>query len=229
MHKGSYAQRMREKERERDNRSPRERERQREAERRTNHDRGPPIASSNSLDEKPQRVGDWSEHVSSSGKKYYYNCKLEVSQWEKPREWVDWEKERDRNEERERERERYRTRDRDRERGSSSSSKYDRPYGSSSRSSGGPLSSDRHSSNFSRPSATMTNSNNSSSSSSNSGSSSHNHNHSSTRSTMESRDSHHRTQQTQPSGTQMSAQSLNEHQTPSRRHSYGKVRTYLIS
>uniref|UniRef100_A0A224XMD8 Putative spliceosomal protein fbp11/splicing factor prp40 n=1 Tax=Panstrongylus lignarius TaxID=156445 RepID=A0A224XMD8_9HEMI len=35
------------------------------------------------------RVGDWSEHISSSGKKYYYNCKTEVSQWEKPREWVD--------------------------------------------------------------------------------------------------------------------------------------------
>ncbi|KAG8258178.1 hypothetical protein J6590_035329 [Homalodisca vitripennis] len=35
------------------------------------------------------RVGDWSEHLSSSGKKYYYNCKTEVSQWEKPREWVE--------------------------------------------------------------------------------------------------------------------------------------------
>lgn len=35
------------------------------------------------------RVGDWSEHISSSGKKYYYNCKTEVSQWEKPREWVE--------------------------------------------------------------------------------------------------------------------------------------------
>lgn len=34
------------------------------------------------------RIGDWSEHVSSSGKKYYYNCKTEVSQWEKPREWL---------------------------------------------------------------------------------------------------------------------------------------------
>lgn len=35
------------------------------------------------------RIGDWSEHVSSSGKKYYYNCKTEVSQWEKPREWIE--------------------------------------------------------------------------------------------------------------------------------------------
>ncbi|XP_052813464.1 WW domain-containing adapter protein with coiled-coil-like [Mya arenaria] len=33
--------------------------------------------------------GDWSEHLSSSGKKYYYNLKTEVSQWEKPRDWSD--------------------------------------------------------------------------------------------------------------------------------------------
>ncbi|XP_064646312.1 WW domain-containing adapter protein with coiled-coil-like [Lineus longissimus] len=33
--------------------------------------------------------GDWSEHTSSSGKKYYYNCKSEVSQWEKPKDWHD--------------------------------------------------------------------------------------------------------------------------------------------
>ncbi|XP_059160961.1 WW domain-containing adapter protein with coiled-coil-like isoform X2 [Physella acuta] len=32
--------------------------------------------------------GDWSEHISSSGKRYYYNCKTEVSQWEKPNEWI---------------------------------------------------------------------------------------------------------------------------------------------
>ncbi|XP_041375025.1 WW domain-containing adapter protein with coiled-coil homolog [Gigantopelta aegis] len=30
--------------------------------------------------------GDWSEHISSSGKRYYYNCRTEVSQWEKPKE-----------------------------------------------------------------------------------------------------------------------------------------------
>lgn len=54
---------------------------------RTNHDR------SHSEDkEKRIQVGDWSEHISSSGKKYYYNCKTEVSQWEKPKEWIDWEK-----------------------------------------------------------------------------------------------------------------------------------------
>ncbi|XP_055711723.1 WW domain-containing adapter protein with coiled-coil homolog isoform X2 [Phlebotomus papatasi] len=42
--------------------------------------------------ERITRVGDWSEHTSSSGKKYYYNCKTEVSQWEKPREWVERER-----------------------------------------------------------------------------------------------------------------------------------------
>ncbi|XP_067943363.1 WW domain-containing adapter protein with coiled-coil-like isoform X2 [Watersipora subatra] len=31
--------------------------------------------------------GDWSEHVSSSGKRYFYNCKTEVSQWVRPKEW----------------------------------------------------------------------------------------------------------------------------------------------
>ncbi|KAL4216879.1 hypothetical protein ACF0H5_023340 [Mactra antiquata] len=33
--------------------------------------------------------GDWSEHLSSMGKKYYYNIKSETSQWERPREWSD--------------------------------------------------------------------------------------------------------------------------------------------
>ncbi|XP_074655609.1 WW domain-containing adapter protein with coiled-coil-like [Tubulanus polymorphus] len=33
--------------------------------------------------------GDWSEHISSSGKRYYYNCISEVSQWERPKEWDD--------------------------------------------------------------------------------------------------------------------------------------------
>jgi len=27
-----------------------------------------------------------------SGKMYYYNCKTEISQWEKPKEWVDRER-----------------------------------------------------------------------------------------------------------------------------------------
>jgi hypothetical protein len=37
---------------------------------------------------KPLRVsGDWSEFKSSTGKTYFYNCKTEVSQWEKPKGW----------------------------------------------------------------------------------------------------------------------------------------------
>ncbi|KAM6976509.1 WW domain-containing adapter protein with coiled-coil isoform 2-T2 [Aplochiton taeniatus] len=36
-----------------------------------------------------QLLDDWSEHISSSGKKYYYNCRTEVSQWEKPKEWLE--------------------------------------------------------------------------------------------------------------------------------------------
>ncbi|KAJ9601216.1 hypothetical protein L9F63_000636, partial [Diploptera punctata] len=51
--------------------------------------------------ERIARVGDWSEHISSSGKKYYYNCKTEVSQWEKPREWMERERIREKGRERE--------------------------------------------------------------------------------------------------------------------------------
>lgn len=119
-------------------RSPKDK-RSRDSEHRTNSDRNDeksilhPIKVSqlSSRDRKPMhnncvdkrddrdrvvRIGDWSEHVSSSGKKYYYNCKTEVSQWEKPREWI------------ERERDRFRSRDRDRDRDS------ERNYSSSSRS-----------------------------------------------------------------------------------------------
>lgn len=69
----------------------------------------------NDRGERIARCGDWSEHVSSSGmlmclcyvivnlneteilaillgKMYYYNCKTEVSQWEKPKEWVERER-----------------------------------------------------------------------------------------------------------------------------------------
>uniref|UniRef100_A0A182Q015 WW domain-containing protein n=1 Tax=Anopheles farauti TaxID=69004 RepID=A0A182Q015_9DIPT len=74
---------------------------------------GNSMSQSNDRD-RVNRVGDWSEHVSSSGKKYYYNCKTEVSQWEKPREWIEKEsrvlvkdQQRDyRDKEREREKER---------------------------------------------------------------------------------------------------------------------------
>uniref|UniRef100_A0A182YPR8 WW domain-containing protein n=1 Tax=Anopheles stephensi TaxID=30069 RepID=A0A182YPR8_ANOST len=94
------------------------------------------------------RVGDWSEHVSSSGKKYYYNCKTEVSQWEKPREWIEKEsrvlgkdQQRDyREKEREREKERGGERERDDRYSStvvnrSSASAYGKHSGSSSSSS----------------------------------------------------------------------------------------------
>ncbi|CAH0548079.1 unnamed protein product [Brassicogethes aeneus] len=74
--------------------------------------------------ERVARVGDWTEHVSSSGKKYYYNCKTEVSQWEKPREWVERERERGSS---------FRSRDRDRDRDNRDRDS-DRCYGGSSRS-----------------------------------------------------------------------------------------------
>ncbi|XP_050300712.1 WW domain-containing adapter protein with coiled-coil homolog isoform X2 [Anthonomus grandis grandis] len=97
-------------------RSPKDK-RSRDSDHRTNSDRNDdksilhPLKGSQQRDRKPMhnncvdkrddrdrvaKVGDWSEHVSSSGKKYYYNCKTEVSQWEKPREWIDRERERDR-------------------------------------------------------------------------------------------------------------------------------------
>lgn len=57
--------------------------------------------------------GDWSEHVSSSGKKYYYNSKTEVSQWEKPREWIERENRPSSNDARDRES--HREKDRERE------------------------------------------------------------------------------------------------------------------
>uniref|UniRef100_A0A182PUR9 WW domain-containing protein n=1 Tax=Anopheles epiroticus TaxID=199890 RepID=A0A182PUR9_9DIPT len=81
---------------------------------------GNSINQSNDRD-RVNRVGDWSEHVSSSGKKYYYNCKTEVSQWEKPREWIEKEsrvlvKEQQREyREKDRDREKERGGDRDRE------------------------------------------------------------------------------------------------------------------
>ncbi|RWS31448.1 WW domain-containing adapter protein with coiled-coil-like protein [Leptotrombidium deliense] len=45
-----------------------------------------------SEDGKRTRVGDWTEYMSSSSDKvYYYNCKTRVSQWEKPKEWIEYE------------------------------------------------------------------------------------------------------------------------------------------
>lgn len=59
-------------------------------------DRG---SGSNNIDRDRGRVnsmGEWSEHISSSGKKYYYNKDSEISQWEKPKEWLEKEKEKER-------------------------------------------------------------------------------------------------------------------------------------
>jgi len=36
-----------------------------------------------------RRCGDWTEHVSSSGKHYYFYIKTSTSQWEKPKDWDD--------------------------------------------------------------------------------------------------------------------------------------------
>ncbi|XP_059475893.1 WW domain-containing adapter protein with coiled-coil homolog isoform X2 [Neocloeon triangulifer] len=122
--KSSYLQKIRDKERDSrdykssrdkysDSRSSPKRSRDsRDSEYRSNHDRG----SDEKRDDRDRgpRVGDWSEHISSSGKKYYYNCKTEVSQWEKPREWLDRERDRGRS---------FKERDTDRDRGYSSSSR----------------------------------------------------------------------------------------------------------
>ncbi|TMW47375.1 hypothetical protein DOY81_007548 [Sarcophaga bullata] len=67
----------------------------------------------NDRGERIARCGDWSEHVSSSGKMYYYNCKTEVSQWEKPKEWVERERNLARDQHREKD---YRDKERDRDR-----------------------------------------------------------------------------------------------------------------
>ncbi|KAM8720572.1 hypothetical protein ACLKA7_006588 [Drosophila subpalustris] len=102
----------RDRERERDLRDKRDRGADRDrdmykkdkyADKRERSDRGERVA----------RYGDWSEHVSSSGKMYYYNCKTEVSQWEKPKEWVDRERNLPRDQHREKD---YRDKDRDRDR-----------------------------------------------------------------------------------------------------------------
>lgn len=39
-----------------------------------------------------KEFGPWSEQYSSSGKRYFYNRETEVSQWEKPAEWREYER-----------------------------------------------------------------------------------------------------------------------------------------
>ncbi|XP_014681138.1 PREDICTED: WW domain-containing adapter protein with coiled-coil-like isoform X3 [Priapulus caudatus] len=101
-HKSSYAQRQREKERERE----KEKDREQLKSRGNGHDNSGKLDSKTSSSHhltpkavndnrntnhdrtKLETFGDWSEQISSSGKKYYYNCKTEVSQWEKPKDWI---------------------------------------------------------------------------------------------------------------------------------------------
>lgn len=98
---GSDRDRERDRDRDRDrDRNDRDRDRDR--------DRG---GGGSDRSDRVTRIGDWSEHVSSSGKMYYYNCKTEVSQWEKPKEWI--EKERTLSKDQHRD---YRDKDRDRDR-----------------------------------------------------------------------------------------------------------------
>lgn len=82
--------------------SPRDRDRCRERERERDsvdeRDRDS-IPSSrrhdvSSCSDRLSRVGSWSEHVSSSGKRYYYNSSSEVSQWDKPAAWIEAERDR---------------------------------------------------------------------------------------------------------------------------------------
>lgn len=46
-------------------------------------------AQSKPADRHQDPADDWTEHISSSGKKYYYNCRTEVSQWEKPKDLLE--------------------------------------------------------------------------------------------------------------------------------------------
>lgn len=80
---GKYSRKENREERERD-RSPRDRKWDYKEKSREKEGEGSRITT----------CGDWTEHYSSSRKKYYYNCKTEVSQWEKPKEWADLEKSR---------------------------------------------------------------------------------------------------------------------------------------
>ncbi|XP_042202800.1 WW domain-containing adapter protein with coiled-coil isoform X3 [Callorhinchus milii] len=55
----------------------------------SHHSSNPSNNPSKTSDAPYEPADDWSEHISSSGKKYYYNCRTEVSQWEKPKEWIE--------------------------------------------------------------------------------------------------------------------------------------------
>ncbi|VDN94183.1 unnamed protein product [Brugia pahangi] len=48
--------------------------------------------STTSSNARLKEFGPWTEQYSSAGKRYFYNRETEVSQWEKPPEWRDYEK-----------------------------------------------------------------------------------------------------------------------------------------
>ncbi|XP_055910027.1 WW domain-containing adapter protein with coiled-coil homolog isoform X2 [Eupeodes corollae] len=98
-------------------RNDRDRDRDRERDRDRDRDRNDRDRDRerdrNDRSERASCASDWSEHVSSSGKMYYYNCKTEKSQWEKPKEWVEKERTLTRDQHREKD---YRDKERERER-----------------------------------------------------------------------------------------------------------------
>lgn len=94
-------------------RGDRDRERDRDRDRDRNDRERDRERDRNDRSERASCASDWSEHVSSSGKMYYYNCKTEKSQWEKPKEWVEKERTLTRDQHREKD---YREKERERER-----------------------------------------------------------------------------------------------------------------
>ena len=75
----SYVQSLRDRDSDRSNRTSRDQDRTQ------NSDQWSSNRALGSTKENPSQVEDWLEYVSSSGKKYYYNWKSDVSQWKKPR------------------------------------------------------------------------------------------------------------------------------------------------
>nr|XP_046265029.1 WW domain-containing adapter protein with coiled-coil-like isoform X2 [Scatophagus argus] len=55
----------------------------------THHGSDSHATQSKPADKHQDPADDWTEHISSSGKKYYYNCRTEVSQWEKPKDLLE--------------------------------------------------------------------------------------------------------------------------------------------
>ncbi|KAG7256046.1 hypothetical protein CRUP_020161 [Coryphaenoides rupestris] len=53
------------------------------------HSSDPHPPQNRPTERRQEPADDWTEHISSSGKKYYYNCRTEVSQWEKPRDLLE--------------------------------------------------------------------------------------------------------------------------------------------